>query len=206
MAISFPITLPTVNVPMRVRWTMLDAVGEGRSPYTFSSEVFEHAGKRWGFEAQLPPMLRADAAQWIAAFASLRGRYGTFYFSPPAEGEGRGALTGTPLVKGASQTGGTLEIDGATAGVTTWAARGDWIQLGSGSDSRLHMVIADCDSDGSGNVTLELWPGPRTAPGDNDAVVVTNPKGVFRLVANERGWELDVGQIYGLSFSGIEAL
>lgn len=206
MAIAFPITLPTVNVAARITWRQIDVVGMGESPYTFSQEVYEHAGKRWAFDMQLPPMDRADAAEWRAALASLRGRRGTFYFSPPAEGSGRGTLTGTPLVKGASQTGGTLLIDGATINVTNWIRKGDWIQLGSGSSSRLHMILTDANSNASGEVTLELWPGPQVAPADNEAVVVSSPKGVFRLASNERGWDHGIADVYGISFAAVEAL
>lgn len=205
MAITFPVT-PPASGHRQITWRMLDAVGVGESPYTFSQEVYEHPGKRWACEVQIVPMKRADAAEWIAFLASLRGRRGTFYLSPPAEGSGRGALSGTPLVKGAGQTGGTIVIDGCGTSVTNWVRKGDWLQFGSGSSSRLHMSLTDASSNGSGEVTLELWPGPRTAPGDNSAVVVSNPQGVFRLAGNERGWDLGLAQIYGIGFSAVEAL
>lgn len=206
MTITFPLAQPTINVPVRVNWSLMDAVGVGESPYTFTQEVYEHAGKRLAFDAQLPPMDRSEAVEWMAFLASLRGRRGTFYFSPPAEEAGRGALSGSPLVKGASQTGNSLLIDGCGGMVSGWIKKGDWIQLGSGSSSHLHMSLTDQNSDSSGEVTLDLWPGPRTAPADNEAVVVSSPKGVFRLASNKRGWDIGLAQFYGLSFSAVEAL
>lgn len=201
MAISFPITLPSGAV-RGVDWTMLDAVGLGESPYTFSQEVFEHPGKRWGIEVQLIPMKRAAAEEWVAALASLRGRRGTFYFSDPLGSTGRGAFGGTPLIKGAGQTGGTILIDGASNNITNWIRKGDWVQIGTG----LHKSLTDANSNGSGEVTLELWPGPRTAPADNDPVTVSGAKGIFRLTSNERRYNTGLAQIYGLSFSAVEAL
>lgn len=201
MAISFPITLPA-DASRSVDWSMLDAVGVGESPYTFSQEVFEHPGKRWGIEVQLAPMKRADAEEWVVALASLRGRRGTFYFSDPLGATGRGAFGGTPLIKGAGQIGGTILIDGASNNITNWIRKGDWIQIGTG----LHKSLTDANSNGSGEVTLELWPGPRVAPGDNDPVTVSGAKGIFRLTSNERRYNTGLAQIYGIAFSAVEAL
>lgn len=203
MTISFPITLPSVGgfaEPMR--WMMRDAVGVGESPYTFSQEVFEHAGKRWAFDARMVSMERADAEEWIAALASLRGRRGTFYFSDPRGATGRGVLTGTPLVKGGGQTGQTILIDGCGNNVTNWVRKGDWLQIGTS----LQKSLVDANSNGSGEVTLELWPGCRSAPGDNDPVTVSSAKGIFRLTSNERGYDIGVGGEYLVTFSGEEAL
>jgi hypothetical protein len=202
MAISFPITLPSTGGTRAVRWTMHDAVGVGESPYTFSQEVYEHAGKRWGIEVQVPPMKRADAEEWAAALASLRGRRGTFYFADPLGATGRGTFGGTPLIKGAGQTGGTIAIDGCSNNITNWIKKGDWVQIGTG----LHKSLTDANSNGSGEVTLELWPGPRTAPADNAAVTVVSAKGIFRLTSNERGYDISLAQIFGFSFSAVEAL
>jgi len=202
MAIAFPITLPSTGGERSVRWTMLDAVGVGESPYTFSQEVFEHAGKRWGIEVQLAPMKRADAEEWVAALASLRGRRGTFEFADVLGATGRGALSGTPLVKGAGQSGGTILIDGCGVSVTDWVKKGDWIQIGT----ELHKSLVDASSNGLGEVTLELWPGPRTAPADDAPVTVASCKGIFRLGGNERGYDVGLAQIFGLEFSGVEAL
>jgi hypothetical protein len=201
LAISFPITLPAGGTRM-VRWTMLDAVGVGESPYTFSQETYEHAGRRWAVEVQLAPMKRADAEEWVAALASLRGRRGTFYFSDPLGATGRGAFGGTPLVNGAGQTGGTIAIDGCSLSVTNWIRKGDWVQIGT----ELHKSLTDANSNGAGEVTLELWPGPRVAPADNDPVTVASAKGIFRLARNERGYDTQLAQMFGLEFSAVEAL
>lgn len=206
MAISFPVSIPSVNSIRDVAFTMLDVVGVGESPYTLSQETYEHPGKRWSAEINLIPMKRADAELWVAFLASLRGRRGTFLMGDPVGRTPRGAATGTPLVKGASQTGGTLITDGWTAGVTGILKTGDWIQLGSGSSSRMHKVLQDADSDGTGNATLELWPGPRTAPADNAAITVADCKTVWRLSSNERRYDIATAQIFGISFSAVEAL
>lgn len=206
MTISFPVQVPSLTQISAVRFSAVDVVGVGESPFTLSQEIHEHQGKRWGIEVQLVPMVRADAEAWIAFLLMLRGRRGTFELGDPVGQTPRGAATGSPLVKGASQVGGTLATDGWTAGVTGIVKAGDWIQIGS--TKRLHKVLQDANSDGSTNATLELWPGPRVGdpPGDNDVITVSGTKGTWRLAANERGWDVQVAQVFGLRFAAVEAL
>jgi hypothetical protein len=151
-------------------------------------------------------MRRDDAEQWVAWLVSLRGSLGTFLLGDPRNCVPRGVATGTPLIKGGSQTGGTINIDGATSGVTGWLKAGDYVQIGSGGTARLHKVLQDANSDGSGNVTLELWPHLRTAPADNAAVTVSSAKGLFRLASNEQAWSINEASIYGITFSAMEAV
>ena len=154
----------------------------------------------------LPTMDRDMAEPWVAFLLSLRGQFGTFLMGDPACATPRGAIGGSPLVNGADQTGGVLNIDGATALVTGWLKAGDYIQLGTGASSTLHKVLADANSDGSGQVVLDLWPHIRTAPADNAPVVVTNAKGRFRLAANQTEWSINSARHYGTVFEAMEAI
>ena len=82
------------------------------SPFTYQQQAVAHAGQRWEVDVTLPAMNRADAEQWVAFLVSLRGRFGTFTLGDPVGASPRGSAGGTPLVNGASQIGGTLNIDG----------------------------------------------------------------------------------------------
>jgi len=113
---------------------------------------------------------------------------------------------GTPVVNGASQTGDQLIIDGATVSQTGYLKAGDYIQLGAGINSRLHKVLQDADTDGSGNTTLTIFPDIRTSPSDDETVVVTSAKGVFRLNENVVNWNVNEASIYGITFGAIESL
>lgn len=206
MTISFPLSLPTVGGIRSASIMMMDVVGAGESPYTLTQEIFEHAGKRWAMNVQVVPNRRDIAEQWVAFLATLRGRRGTFLMGDPIGRTPRGIATGTPLVKGASQTGDTLLTDGWTNSTTGILLAGDWIQLGTGATSRLHKVLQDANSDGSGNATLELWPGPRTAPADNEAIVISNTVGLWRLASNTRSYDIGLAQVIGLGFDCVEAL
>lgn len=65
----------------------------------------------------------------------------------------------------------------------------DYIQLGTGANSRIYRVLNNINTDASGNATLDIWPRLRRSPTDGDAVIVSNTKGVFRLATNEPYWE-----------------
>jgi hypothetical protein len=131
---------------------------------------------------------------------------GTFLLGDFVGGTARGTPTGTPLVNGASQSGGELVIDGATPDVTGWLKAGDYIQLGSAGTSRLHKVLQDVNSDGSGNVTLDIWPHLRSSPADNATVIISNPKGIFRLASNETAWTVSDLLLYGITFGASEVI
>ena len=204
--INYPLALPTHTGIAQIELRAINAVAYARSPFTFAGQTFAYPGQMWTADLTLPPMKRADAEQWVAWLISLRGQLGTFLLGDPNGATARGAATGTPLVNGASQTGGSLVIDGAATSVTGWLKAGDYIQLGSNGSSRLHKVLADANSDGSGNVTLDIWPHIRVAPTDNAAVTVSDAKGLFRLSSNEQGFSINESAIYGMTFAAMEAV
>jgi hypothetical protein len=205
MAISYPVSFPSIPIQqMTIR--ARSVVGVSASPFTGQQQVYQHQGQWWEAEVSLPPMKRADAEQVIAFLLKLNGRYGTFTLGDPANTAPRGIGTGTPLVRGASQTGNELITDGWTTSQTGILKAGDWIQLGSGSTSRMYKVLDDANSDASGIATLTLWPNLRSSPNDNDTVTISSPKGLWRLSANEMPYTLDEASIYGITFACVEAL
>jgi hypothetical protein len=207
MAIIYPLSFPVaIKVIQSIELRAVNAVAYSRSPFTFSGQAFAYPGQMWTADISLKPMKRADAEQWVAWLISLRGQLGTFLLGDPNGATARGAATGTPLVNGASQTGGSLVVDGAATSVTGWLKAGDYIQLGTNGSSRLHKVLTDANSDGSGNVTLDIWPHIRIAPADNATVAVSSAKGLFRLSSNEQAWSINEAAIYGITFSAMEAV
>jgi len=207
MTISYPLSLPVATKAIQsIEIRAVNAVAYSRSPFTFAGQAFAYSGQMWTADVTLKPMKRADAEQWVAWLLSLRGQLGTFLLGDPMGATARGVATGTPLVNGGSQTGGTLVIDGATNSTSGWLKAGDYIQLGSNGSSRLHKVLADANSDGSGNVTLDIWPHIRVAPADNATVTVSDAKGLFRLSSNEQAFSINESAIYGMTFGAMEAV
>lgn len=206
MAITYPLSLPTNKGIARIRLTANDVVGVSQSPFSAAQQVYKYTGQFWEAEVSLPPMKRADAEYWISFLLKLNGPYGTFLLGDPNGGTARGTATGTPLVNGGSQTGNELITDGWSVGVTGILKAGDYIQLGTGSSARLHKVLDDVNSDGSGNATLTLWPDLRSAPADNAPITVSNAKGLFRLTSNAQSFNIDEATFYGITFAAREAL
>jgi len=177
------------------------------SPFTYQQQVYAHPGQMWTGEFELPPMSRAEAAPWVAALVSLNSSEGTFYYGDPAWATPQGVGTGTPLVKGASQTGYDLITDAWTPSTTGIVKAGDWLQIGATTAMKLHMIMADANSAATtGETTLTLWPKLRASPADNLAVTVTSPKGIWRL-AGPIDWTISVDQIIsGITIQFVEAI
>lgn len=204
MAISFPIQLPSAPGFRASRFGGTNAVAVATSPFTFQQQVYEHQGQMWRADLTLPPMRRELAEAWLAALLSLRGRRGTFLLGDPDAKAPRGTWAGTPVVRGAGQTGLEIAIDGLAEGATIKA--GDYFQLGTGASSRLYKVLSDVTADATGAVTLDIWPRLRESPADNAVLTISNPKGLFRLASNAVEWDADHASIYGISFSAVEAI
>lgn len=209
MSITYPLALPSTLKFRTTNWSSEDRTSEVASPFTGEGQVIVWAYQRWTPTLTLVPMKRADAQEWAAWLRSLRGRSGTFLLGDPMRPVPLGAAAaspGTPLVKGAGQTGGTLLIDGCPNSVTNWLKRGDLIQLGSGSTSRLHEISETVNTSGSGEASLSLWPDLRSSPADNSAIVLTNPKGVFNRTSDVVEVPTDTAGIFNLAFDCIDTL
>jgi len=128
--------------------------------------------------------IKATASAEYAARDTIQGKFLGDLAGAPAYRTAQmpthtvGALGGTPLVNGASQSGSTLVIDGASLSVSGWAKKGDVFTIAGvysvnpqtyQSTGRLHqfVVTADADSDGAGNVTLSI------SPSINDGTLTT---------------------------------
>jgi hypothetical protein len=200
MTISYPITLPTSGGYARVEFRMSNVVGVSTSPFTLQQQLVRHQGARWEADITVAEMERPAAEEWIAALASLRGAWGTFRLADPGGATPRGTWAGTPLVKGAGQTGETLLVDGFSAGATIKA--GDYFQIGD----RLYKVLVDA-TESSGEITIDIWPRLRESPADNAVITTSSAKGLFRLASNTQGWALQgSGLRYTLAFGAVEAI
>lgn len=154
----------------------------------------------------MPPMSREDAETFIAFMLKMNGRYGTFLLGDPLAADPLGVATGSPVVNGANQTGNELATDGWSTSVTNILKAGDWIQLGSGSTSRLYKVLESVNSDSGGAATLTIWPNLRSSPSDNAPLTVVSPRGQWRLASNEMPYSIDEASMFGITFACVEAL
>lgn len=206
MAITYPLTAPS-SVPAQIRMNPMAVIGLSESPFTLEQEVYEHQGQVWRMEVSLPPMERAEAEEWISFLLSLNGRQGTFLMGDPVGATPRGSAPGTPLVDGAGQQRSkTLATKGWTASQSGILLPGDYIQVGSGSSTRLYKNLTTANSDADGKATLDIWPRNRDALANEAEIVTANTVGRWRLSSNEMPWDIGEAQVYGISFGCVEAL
>jgi hypothetical protein len=152
-------------------------------------------------------MNRATAEEWIAFLLKLNGQYGTFTMGDPSGATARGSASsspGSPTVSSGTAGSQSLSITGAAANASTYLLPGDYIQLGSGSSSRLHKVLNTVATNGSGAATMDIYPALRSSP--SGAVVVSSAKGLWRLNTADSSWDIDEAIKYGIVFGAAEAL
>lgn len=207
MSVPPLLNFPTDLCPQSIVFGLRRTVARTASPYTYEEQAFQWPGEQWHIEFQLPPVLsRVNANKWKAFFLSLKGSYGQFYMGDPSSKIPLGVATGTPVVNGLGQTGNSLATDGWTPSTANILRAGDYIQIGTGSSSRLHMVMADVNSNSSGEALLSIEPALRYSPNDGTAITVNNPVGVFRLVDNDFSWSVNPGSVYRMSFQAVEVV
>lgn len=233
MAVTYPLDFPTTigltDSVLRAR----TSVARSQSPFSFAEQIYTWSGERWELELVLPVMTRAQSEEFYSFMAKLRGRHGTFTCFVPSASTARGGylqtttdfLTteggdtittegsdnitvewGNIAVSGSAQTGRTLTVSGFEASANNVLLAGDYFQLGTGSNTRLYKVLNDVDSDASGSATLDIFPALRSSPADGDALILNNPKGLFRLDVNEFDMASDHRNVFSLSLSAIEAI
>lgn len=208
MPVSYPLSMPG-PLPFSVSFGPRSVVAVSESPFTLSQEIQEWQGKAWLAKIVVGPVTgNAAIAPWRAFFVGLDGKKGTFLLGDPIGVAPRGVATGTPLVNGAAASGAaTLATDGWTPDTANILRAGDFIQIGSGVATRLHMVQTDASSNGSGQATLDIWPTVRREGiADNAAIVLNNARGTFRLAQNVNLWALSAPFDGSFTFDAIEAI
>jgi hypothetical protein len=161
--------------------------------------------QRWAIEAAYPPNLTRAELSPIFAFAlQQRGQYEIFTLTPPALwSTARGVATGSPLIKGAAQTGRTVNTDGWTPSVTGILLAGDFVKF-AGHD-KVYMVTADANADGAGEATIAIEPALLTAPADNEAIIVANVPFSVAFASDIQSFELNPPNSHVFKVAFVEA-
>lgn len=204
---TYPLSMPTSPSNFTTsEWSIVRTVGYTESPFTYSQQVSEFQGAKWTTTVTLPPMSKADAGAWTAFFTQLHGRRGTFLIGDPDKKSILGGATTVISVNGDHSVGAyDIVVDGADASTVIFK-QGDYVQFGSGSTAKLHMIVADVTSDSSGNATLQIEPSLKANVSDDAVVTYSNTVMVARMDSNDLGWNSNVNSLYSFSFSCSEAL
>jgi hypothetical protein len=195
------LTWPTLTraAPRVLDWSLVPNTQSFGSPLSGAIQTVEMPGARWKASFMMENLTEADSALLQAFLVKLRGRAGRFTLHNFARAMPRGTQAGTPLVKGAAQTGNTLLIDGCTVAATLLA--GDYFTV----NGELKMIVADATADGAGEMTLTFEPPLRTAPADNAALTLASPTAVFMLASDELKWNTQPGKFSSFPIDCIEA-
>jgi len=194
MAISYPLSTPTTIGIESVEIRAKNTVAISESPFTYKQQIVDFGGQKWEASVNIPPVRRDLAAEWKAFLTALKGPVGTFLLGDPDYATPRGTVSSCTLTGSAGDETVSVTMTGSLLA-------GDYIQLGSGSNSKLHQILVD--QTGSG--TLEIWPALR-ADYTSATVTFNNPKGVFRLSSNVTSWAINNSSVYGISFDAVEAI
>ena len=204
---TFPIVMPTTPNFKSSEWGIARAVAQSQSPFTYSTQVHKFTGSKWYSTVTLPPMKRTQANEWLAFFMQLNGQFGTFLMGDPDAKAVQGTISNTVAVNADFAVGAyDVTIDGADASESQLFKKGDYVQFNSGATSKLHMIIADVASNGSGVATLTIEPSLSSALANNATVTYASPKCVMRMTNNELTWSANHISLYGVSFSCEEVL
>ena len=205
MAISYPLQIPTVGITS-ISWTNSVASVISRSPFTFQGQSQTYPGQIRYAQISVENKNRDDAEEWVGFLNALNGCGGTFLMGDPLGViPRRGSTTGV-TVRGSNQSGSTLLVNTGQNSEVRWASRGDWLQLGTGSSSRLYKVTMPANTDSNGYASLEIWPSLRMTPVNGQSVIMNNSKGLFRLSSGTFDYSEQDGCKYSLSFSCEEVI
>jgi len=186
------IAFPTIVAPMRLTLRGKNVVGMTAAPMSGVQQVQSFPGKWWQGEITWPDLDRARADIILAFLDELNGPEGTFLMGHPKRRTSKGTAASAPgflKVSGGGQTGTDLNVYTTGLGdVDGYMLKGDMLQLGTGTNSRLYRLQNDVDLTYDAG-TLTLWPPLRVSPADNQDVIISNPVGLFRLAVTEVGDE-----------------
>jgi len=194
LAISYPLSTPTTIGIESIEIRAVNAVATSQSPFTYKQQIVSHQGQRWEASVNIPSVRRDLAAEWKAFLTALKGPTGTFLLGDPDYATPRGDVSSATL-------SGSAGDETATVTMTGSLLAGDYIQLGLGASAKLHQVLVDQ----TGNGNLEIWPKLRSDY-TGETVILTNPKGVFRLRDNFTSWGINNSSNYNINFEAIEVI
>lgn len=205
---TYPLTMPTTGF-VQSSWKLVRAVSVSQSPFTGESQTIEYDKALWSCTVSLPPMRRSTAALWQSFFMKLHGRKGTFLMGDPDAKTIQGAFTGSNRVPAASAVVGADSINincNANSTNDVVFKAGDFIQLDTGANARLYMIVNDATASSVANVPVDIEPPLKRAITINStAINYTSPSAVMRMDNNDLGWDANHISTYGISFSCTEA-
>lgn len=196
------ITIPSSPAFTQSDWGIKRKAVISESPFTGAQQVQQYDKAQWYCTLTLPPMLRAQASAWLAFFLKCEGRKNTFLLNDPDAKSVNGTATSCSVASGSSIGATNVQLNIASGKTIN---SGSYLQLGTGSDSRLYMVVDDNTQSGS-NTQVAIQPPLKDAITTSTSAIISSAKGNFRMDSNDMSWSADQLSRFGVTFSCSEAL
>lgn len=173
-----------------MQWSLVSNTLKFESPVNRAVQTLGRPGALWSCAVTFQNLDAADTAILEAFLLQLEGQANRVSLWNWQRERPRGVGGGSPLVKGAGQTGGSLLIDGGPLSTSGYLVPGDYVGVGS----RLHMNVGTANTNGSGEATLTLRPTLFTAPADNEVITLVKPTVTMMLAEDSVSWQVQPGQ------------
>lgn len=206
------ITFPSSPKPQSMVWRLIQPAQTNISGWTGGRQTLPSGRGWWECDVTLPPIVgEEDAREWLAFIAEMNGDANDFHVKKmPSEQDngwtgllpelyldflGGAYSTGSePAVKGADQTGKTLDTWGWLPS-TTVLRRGQHITI----DDQLLRLTADVVSNAAGEAEISFAPAIRVPPANNALIEFRNPYAKM-YCAEQVDEPTEPGMVYGFSF------
>jgi len=195
------IAMPTSPAFTTSDWGIRRVVAVSESPFTGATQVQKYAKAQWYATLSLPPMKRSQAVEWQSFFMLLEGKANTFLLGDPDAKTVMGGNAPTSISVTSSAAIGATSVT-LTIGSGKKLNKGSYLQFGTGSSSRLHMIV----DDNTGNGAVTIQPALKDAITTGTTVTFASARGLFRMDTNELTWNANELSNYGITFSCSEAL
>jgi hypothetical protein len=201
------VSTPSVMTSKMVEFSVFDQVSVVSSPFNGVTYTRSYPGaESWSLTVTLPPLSVTHSDIWTSALMEMRGRQNAMLLSDPLRLQPRGSAAGAPVANTAGGTGWnaigttTLYTRGWKASQFRCLLPGTNLQIGY----RLYRVLSQVDTDVNGDASISIWPSLREVPADGQAIILSQPAGLFRLSNNLRKWSTSIGLLSTVSFDLIE--
>ena len=160
-------------------------------------------GQRFRLTAKFPVMSRTEFAPILAFIVKQRSQVESFQFVPPTLDDSLGVASGVISVNGAILAGVTsVAIDGMANSTNGVFKAGDFFRFTG--QTKVYMVMADVNSNGSGQGTLTFEPPLRTNVSDNAVLIYSNVDFTVGLTGDVQEFNISTENYYQYEIDLIE--
>lgn len=176
-------------------------------------QVKSQGAQLFSFTAQTPPMTTAEYKEVMGFFAAQEGQFGSFQIVLPNISTPAGSVTGNVLNVNGAQTAGdkTITVDGGVINQTGYLKKGDVVRFTAKGGtpqigSKVYILTADADTNGSGQATLNIEPGLIEAIADDTDVETNDVQFTVYKSSPETEFQTGVSDFTQLEFECAEAI